>query len=67
MLAYILRSLMQGIVVMLAVAFIAFSMFRFVGDPVNQIVSIDTPYEERVKVRASLGLDALDFQETPCG
>jgi peptide/nickel transport system permease protein len=28
---------------MLSVALIAFAMFRFVGDPVNQIVAIDTP------------------------
>jgi peptide/nickel transport system permease protein len=48
---------LQAVGVFFAVGVIAFTMFRFVGDPVNQIVSIDTPYEERVKIRASLGLD----------
>ncbi|WP_375458279.1 ABC transporter permease [uncultured Enterovirga sp.] len=57
MIAFLLRRVLQALGVFLAVGVIAFSMFRFVGDPVNQIVSIDTPYEERVKVRASLGLD----------
>jgi peptide/nickel transport system permease protein len=57
MIAFLIRRGLQAVGVFLAVGLIAFSMFRFVGDPVNQIVSIDTPYEERVKVRASLGLD----------
>ncbi len=42
---------------MIAVGIIAFSMFRFAGDPVNQIVSLDTPAAEREAVRKSLGLD----------
>ena len=37
------------------VGIIAFSMFRFAGDPVNQIVSIDTSAAERAAVRQSLG------------
>ncbi len=57
MIAFLVRRVIQAVGVFLAVGIIAFSMFRFVGDPVNQIVSIDTPYEERVKLRASLGLD----------
>ena len=39
MLAFTLRRAFQAIGVMLAVGLIAFSMFRFAGDPVNQIVS----------------------------
>ena len=43
---------------MITVGLIAFSMFRFVGDPVNQIVSLDTPAaEQRQQMRKSLGLD----------
>jgi peptide/nickel transport system permease protein len=57
MLAFILRRLFQSLVVMLAVALIAFAMFRFVGDPVNQIVSLDTPQEQVAQIRKSLGLD----------
>src|SRR4029077_6436354 len=41
--------------VMIAVGIISFSMFRFAGDPVNQIVSIDTSAAERAAVRQSLG------------
>jgi len=43
--------------VMAAVALIAFLMFRFVGDPVNQMVGIDTPQEEVARLRESLGLN----------
>jgi peptide/nickel transport system permease protein len=57
MLAFTLRRALQAIGVMIAVGIIAFSMFRFAGDPVNQMVSIDTPYAERVAIRQSLGLN----------
>jgi peptide/nickel transport system permease protein len=57
MLAFTLRRALQAIGVMFAVGIIAFSMFRFAGDPVSQIVSIDTPPAEREAVRKSLGLD----------
>lgn len=57
MLAFILRRLFQSLLVMLAVALIAFAMFRFVGDPVNQLVSLDTPQEQVAQIRKSLGLD----------
>jgi len=57
MLAFILRRNLQSVGVLVAVGLIAFSMFRFAGDPVNQIVSIDTPAAEREQVRRSLGLD----------
>src|SRR3982074_1178736 len=57
MLAFTLRRAIQAIGVMIAVGIISFSMFRFAGDPVNQIVSIDTSAAEREAVRQSLGLD----------
>ncbi len=57
MLAFTLGRALQAIAVMFAVGIIAFSMFRFAGDPVSQIVSIDTPPAEREQVRKSLGLD----------
>jgi peptide/nickel transport system permease protein len=57
MLAFILRRVVQSIAVLVAVGLIAFAMFRFAGDPVNQIVSLDTPAAEREQVRRSLGLD----------
>src|SRR5271168_4565838 len=57
MLAFTLRRAIQAIGVMIAVGIISFSMFRFVGDPVSQIVSIDTSSAERAEIRKSLGLD----------
>ncbi|HRE19491.1 MAG TPA: ABC transporter permease [Rhabdaerophilum sp.] len=57
MLAFIIRRIAQSLFVMVAVALIAFLMFRFVGDPVNQMVGIDTPQEEVARLRESLGLN----------
>ena len=57
MLAFILRRALQSVGVMITVGIISFAMFRFAGDPVNQIVSIDTSYEQRMQIRKSLGLD----------
>ena len=57
MLAFTLRRAIQAIGVMIAVGIISFSMFRFAGDPVNQIVSQDTSAAEREVIRKSLGLD----------
>jgi peptide/nickel transport system permease protein len=57
MLAFAIRRLLEGVMVLLAVALLAFLLFRFVGDPVNQIVGQDTPLEERIQLRKQLGLD----------
>lgn len=57
MLAFILRRALQSIGVMIAVGVISFSMFRFAGDPVNQMVALDTSPAQRAEIRASLGLD----------
>ncbi|MEA2822631.1 MAG: peptide/nickel transport system permease protein, partial [Bradyrhizobium sp.] len=57
MLAFTLRRAIQAIGVMIAVGIIAFSMFRFAGDPVNQMVAQDASPEQRAEIRQSLGLD----------
>src|SRR3981081_1360903 len=57
MLAFTLRRALPAIGVIIAGVIISFSMFRFAGDPVNQIVSLDTSAAERAAVRKSLGLD----------
>jgi peptide/nickel transport system permease protein len=57
MLAFILRRIGQAVLVLLTVALIAFTLFRFVGDPTQQMTSQDTSLEERLKLRAELGLD----------
>jgi len=57
MIAYMLRSLAQAIMVMLAVALIAFSMFRFVGDPVANMVGQEASVTERAELAERLGLN----------
>ncbi len=56
MAAYIVRRILQAIVVMLTVALIAFSLFRFVGDPILALVGQDTTLEEQAELRKELGL-----------
>ena len=57
MLAYIFRSVVHGALVLLAVAFIAFSMFRFVGDPVSNMTGQEATLQDRADLRERLGLD----------
>jgi len=52
------------------VGLIAFVMFRYIGDPVNQMVGVETSAAERAQLREQLGLDepvivqALRFSST---
>jgi peptide/nickel transport system permease protein len=57
MFAFIVRRLIQAVIVMLTVAFIAFMLFQYVGDPVNSMLGQDATPEQRTQLRASLGLD----------
>ncbi|MFN3812463.1 MAG: ABC transporter permease [Roseateles asaccharophilus] len=57
MLVFILRRLAQAIVVMLTVAFIAFMLFQYVGDPVTNLLGQDATPEQREQLRKDLGLD----------
>jgi peptide/nickel transport system permease protein len=57
MLVFIIRRALEGIVVMLVVTLIAFTLFRFVGDPINQMVGLETGIEDREKLRQALGLN----------
>lgn len=56
MIAFVIRRLFQSLLVMFFVALVAFAMFRFVGDPVHQMVGIETSMEEREALRERLGL-----------
>ena len=42
---------------MLVVAFVSFSLFNFVGDPINNMVGEETSDERRAEVREGLGLN----------
>jgi len=48
---------MQGIIVMLVVGFIAFSLFNFVGDPVSLMLPPEATQADRDQMRQVLGLD----------
>ena len=57
MFAFIIRRLLQSVLVMLTVALIAFGLFRFVGDPINNLVGQETTLQDREKLRETLGLN----------
>jgi peptide/nickel transport system permease protein len=57
MLAFIVQRLLQAILVMLVVALIAFSLFQFVGDPINNMVGQETTTAQREALRERLGLN----------
>ncbi len=57
MIAFLIRRCIQAGIVMLAVGLIAFSMFTYVGDPVSNMVGVDTTTEERLAIYEKLGLN----------
>ena len=57
MLAFFIQRLLQAVLVMIAVGFIAFSLFNFVGDPVSLMLPPEATSADRDEVRKSLGLD----------
>lgn len=57
MITFIARRLLQSVFVMLAVSLLAFTLFRFVGDPVAQMVGQETSLEDQARIRESLGLN----------
>jgi peptide/nickel transport system permease protein len=59
--AFVLRRLVQAVIVMLAVAFIAFMLFQYVGDPVTNLLGQDATPAQRDQLRADLGLDKPFF------
>lgn len=57
MLLFIGQRLLQSLFVMVAVAFLAFALFRFVGDPVSQMVGVETTLADQARLREELGLN----------
>lgn len=57
MTAYILRRVAQSVMVMLVVALVSFSLFRFVGDPVATMMGQEASQADRAALRERLGLD----------
>jgi peptide/nickel transport system permease protein len=62
-LAFIVQRLFQACIVMLVVGLISFSLFQFVGDPVNNMLGPEGTNEQRERLREKLGLnDAIPIQ-----
>src|SRR5438874_9066511 len=57
MIGFIIRRLFQAVLVMLVVALIAFALFDFVGDPINNMVGQDTSLVDRERLRHELKLN----------
>jgi len=57
MLAYIIRRVAQSILVLLVVGLVAFSMFRFVGDPIDNMLGQERTQADIERLRTELGLD----------
>ncbi|MEJ5028526.1 MULTISPECIES: ABC transporter permease [Comamonas] len=61
MFAFILRRLIQAVIVMIAVAFISFMLFQYVGDPVTFLLGQDATPQQIAELRSALGLDKPFF------
>lgn len=57
MLAFIIRRVLQSALVLLIVGLTAFSMFRFVGDPVDNMLGQERTAMDIERLREQLGLD----------
>ena len=61
MFAFVLRRLFQAVIVMVAVAFIAFMLFQYVGDPIVFLLGQDAKPDQIQQLRTDLGLDQPFF------
>lgn len=57
MLVYLLRRLGQSVLVLLAVSFVAFLVFRYIGDPTLSLLGEDATLEERQALTEQLGFN----------
>lgn len=57
MATYIVRRLIQGLIVLLAVSLICFIIFRYTGDPVVTLAGQYATTQDREEIRRSYGLD----------
>ncbi|MGA8259126.1 MAG: ABC transporter permease [Arenicellales bacterium] len=61
MISFLIKRVAQSVVVLVVVALVAFVMFRYLGDPVNMMVGLDTTLEQRAQLREDLGLNDSVF------
>ncbi|WP_018388862.1 ABC transporter permease [Ancylobacter sp. FA202] len=55
--SFVLGRFGQTVLVLLVAAFVSFALFRYVGDPVNNMVGQSASLADREAMRAALGLD----------
>ena len=61
MLAYIIRRIAQSLLVLLVTGFVAFSMFTFIGDPIDSMLGVERTQEDVDRLTEQLGLDQPFF------
>jgi len=61
MFAFVLRRLLQAVIVMVTVAFFAFMLFQYVGDPIVFLLGQDAKPDQIQQLRTDLGLDQPFF------
>ena len=61
MFAFVIRRLLQAVLVLVAVAFISFLLFQYVGDPVVFLLGQDARPDQIRELRSALGLDKPFF------
>ena len=57
MLSFIVKRVGQSVLVLLVTGLVAFSMFTFVGDPIDNMLGQERTMEDVERLRAQLGLD----------
>ncbi len=57
MLSYIFRRILQSILVLLVVGLVAFAMFTFIGDPIDNMLGQERTQDDIDRLRGELGLD----------
>lgn len=57
MYAFAVRRILQSVIVMIAVAFVGFVLFNFVGDPIHNMVGSETSPDVKERLREDLGLN----------
>ncbi|MEM9249868.1 MAG: ABC transporter permease [Pseudomonadota bacterium] len=57
MFSFVLRRVFQSVIVLLVVGLVAFSMFTFVGDPIDNMLGQERTLADVERLRAELGLD----------
>ncbi|NNE79061.1 MAG: ABC transporter permease [Silicimonas sp.] len=57
MISYLIRRVFQSVLVLLVVGLVAFAMFNFIGDPIDNMLGQERTQEDVDRLRAQLGLD----------